>query len=141
MYLFAKTLSGLSPINDDARDWLSRQKHGAVIRGEFKAPRNGARLRKYFALLDLVYDNLPDHSGFPTRGHLDDAIRVALGFYDKVKLPGGKEWPRPQSVSFAAMKEQDFIAFLDGAVKLVRERLLPKVTDEELRARLEEMVG
>ena len=138
-YLFTRTLAGLAPLNDDARDWLRRVKLGGTIRGEFKEPRNGARLRKYFALLDLVYENLPDRSVYPTRDHLDDALRIGMGFFDMLLLPSGKRIERPRSVSFAAMKEPEFIAFLDKAVLIVRTRFLPGVADADLRAQLEDM--
>jgi hypothetical protein len=138
-YLFTRTLAGLAPLNDDARDWLRRKKVGAIIKGEFVEPRNGARLRKYWALIDLVYDNLPDRSGFATREHFEDALRIGAGYFDMVELPSGKKWPRPKSIAFASMPEPEFQTLMDKVVELVRTRFLPTVTDAELRAQLEEM--
>jgi len=84
---------------------------------------------------------LPDRSVYPTRERMDKDIRVALGFCDQVKGAFGRAWIDPHSISFAKMKEAEFVAFLEAVRKLVREKALHRITDEELRARLEEMVG
>lgn len=141
MYLFTKTPSGLAPFNDNAREFLARKKQGALIRGDFVEPRNPDRLAKFWVIIDTLFEALPDRSVWATRDDMREDIEIALGFCDQIKGGFGRTWTKPRSISFAKMKEAEFVAFLEAVRKLVREKALHRVTDEELRARLEEMVG
>jgi hypothetical protein len=139
-YLFTRTLAGLAPLNDDARDWLMRKKQGAIIRGDFAEPRNGKRMAKYWAIIDALYAALSEKEGFATREHLHDALKVSMGFFDYVQLPGKQRWPRPKSIAFENMREPEFVTYMDKFVELVRFNLLGRIEDPEARKRVEDLV-
>ncbi len=88
---------------------------------EFLERRNLGHHRKFFALLDVVFQT---QSKFATKDGLLDALKIALGHHMTWRVEG-REILRPKSISFAAMDQTAFESFYDGAVALILERLLP----------------
>ena len=138
-----RTLRGLEPIDEDGTEALRRFKIGSEVLTELKQPRNIRSLRLYWALVTLVWQNLPEKVAecYPTKEDLSDALKLSVGHVRTVQLPSGKVERVPRSIAFKAADETEFAAFLDRVITLVIRHFLPTVTEAQLRAELESMCG
>ena len=128
--LCRRTISGLSPDDDAARDVLRKVKVGDVVRVEVRRPRNLSAHRRFFALVNLVYTN---SEKFPS----PDVARRVLTCRAGHALPyiiesTGEVLLIPESISFANMDQDEFDAFWQRVVKVVCDEILPGVTEPEI---------
>ena len=119
MKLLVKMHNGrLIPMFDSDAEKLKRCKfkEGEVYEGEFKQPRNIMFHRKYFALMNLCFEN-QEH--FDNIDDLRDYITCKSGFYKKVVTPNGGEMIKPDSISFASIDEASFSELYDKTLNQV----------------------
>lgn len=97
-------------------------------------PRNIRHHRKYWALLTLVFDNLPEEleAHFKSVEDLHYEIKLQTGHRDKWVTMGGQEVWRVRSISFEKMDQTEFEAFYDAAVDVIVRYILPGIEKEEL---------
>ena len=133
-----RSLTGLSPVDEQGRAILARYKQGELIRVKTSRVRNSQHHRLFFALLNLVYEN---QSRYTSMEHMLTALKVALGHCDTVILKDGSPPYIPKSISFASMDQDEFNDFYDRTVKLVCMEILPGVKDEILRREVLEMIS
>lgn len=97
-------------------DKIKRIKSGEIIECVIRRKRNAKFLRKFFALIQLCYDNqeVYDNIDFLRR----DLI-VAAGFYEQWYDHNGEEQIRAKSISFAAMEEDEFSDLYDRVLDQV----------------------
>jgi len=129
-----KTLAGLTAAYDADKEHLSKLKLGEVYRCEIKRPRNIAFHCKYWALLNLVFDNLPEA--------LEDKIRSVDELHTELKMQTGVRMKRvslsgqtyyvPGSIAFHKMSESEFDAFYQAAANVIVKYILPVDADELL---------
>ena len=139
--LFRKTLNGLAPAEDRAVEWLGKIKLGttlAVVRP--KQPRNPRHHALYWALVNLVWDNL-DGERYPTPDDLHAALKVCAGIRTEIVLPSGAVAYIPGSIAFHKMDQAEFGAFYDRVCDLMAKHFLPGVTADELKTEVETMIG
>lgn len=72
---------------------------------EYKKPRNYKFHKKFFALLNLVYDNQERYNNID---HLRHDLIIEAGFYEIRYNMQGVEVYVPKSISFAKMDELEF---------------------------------
>lgn len=87
------------------------------LRARLTQPRNEGRLRLYFALLDLVRENMDSP---PPRETLHEGVKLRLGLTTPVRFKGGEIVDVPRSIAFDAMPEEEFALFFEDFKKLVR---------------------
>ena len=106
-FLVQKTALGLVPVFNSDHDKLkeSKLKSGEIYEIEIKKKRNYEFHKKYFALINLAFEN-QDH--FELFDDLRDYLTVKSGHYRKVTMPNGFEQIKPKSISFAEMDEIEF---------------------------------
>jgi len=75
------------------------------IEFEFTKKRNYKFHKKFFALLNLVYENQEQYNNID---HLRKDLIVSAGFYDLRYNIEGVELQEPKSISFANMDENEF---------------------------------
>jgi len=75
------------------------------IEFEFKKKRNYKFHKKFFALLNLVYENQEQYNNIE---HLRKDLIVSAGFYDLRYNIEGVELQEPKSISFANMDQNEF---------------------------------
>lgn len=80
-------------------------KEGEIYEIEIKKKRNYEFHKKYFALINLCYDN-QEH--FELFDDLRDYLTIKCGYYRKIIMPSGYEQIKPKSISFANMDEIEF---------------------------------
>lgn len=117
--LVRKQLNGsLKPIYESDIELLKKIKLDTDVEIEIKRPRNLAFLKKFFALINLVFSNQEIYSN---PEHLRHDLTVESGFYDVVYDFNGTETKRAKSISFSKMEEHEFAElydrFLDAIVR------------------------
>jgi hypothetical protein len=122
-FYFAKTLGGLAPVDDLAREAIGAYGNGEIIRVRLHRDRNPRHHRLFFGLLKLVYDN---QEKYLSTEALRFAITVQAGYVDEVILSGDRVALRPKSISFGSMDQNEFKKFYDAALKAIPE-LLPEL--------------
>lgn len=75
------------------------------IKCKFEKERNIKLLKKYFALINLVFQN---QERFKNKEELRKALQVSAGFYIVKYDLDGVEYKEPKSISFNRMEEEEF---------------------------------
>lgn len=85
---------------------------------KYSKPRNYKFHKKFFALINLVYQNQERYNSID---HLRKDLTIASGFYEIRYGLHGEEITEAKSISFANMTEEEFSelysAFVDTVVK------------------------
>jgi hypothetical protein len=136
---FTRTLSGLSPADDYARKRLAKIPLGVTVGMEYKVPRNGPMHRRYWALCQMVYDNV---EGYGSAEVVSDHLKILSGHCEAVASRAtGEVYLLPKSIRFAAMDQAGFDAFWDRVVKAICEHILPGVTVPEIEMEIMRLIG
>jgi len=123
---------------------MNKLGQGEVVDVEVKRPRRIKFHRLFWGLMQLVWQNLTDHDTYPTVESLVTEMKILTGHYDRQDIAfDGKRYPvlTPKSIRFAAMDDTEFSAFFARCADLIAERWLPGITNDELRAEVETMIG
>lgn len=129
-----RTLNHLAPCYADDLEKLKRLEHGRDYQVTVTRPRNIKHHRKYWALLNLVFDNLPEEleAHFKSVEDLHYEIKLQTGHRDKWTTMGGQEVWRVRSISFEKMDQTEFEAFYDAALDVITRYILPGIEKQEL---------
>lgn len=118
LYLVKQLNGSLLPAYDSDYEKVKKIKQGDTVKCEVKKPRNIKFHKKFFALMNLVYQNQERYE------HIDDLreqLTIAAGYYTTTYTLDGVEQQKAKSISFAAMDELEFgelyNALLDVIVK------------------------
>jgi hypothetical protein len=115
---------------------LAGIRDGEQIRCKIGRARNGKHHRLYWTLLKMVWEQ---QDTFPTVKNLHRAIKIATGLYTIVNV-NGREVIDVQSTDFAAMKQDEFSQYYDRVVRLICERILPGLSDDEVKRQVLEIM-
>lgn len=118
MKIFAvKSLSGsIKPAYDSDFEQLKKMKAGEVYECEIKMPRNIKFHRKFFALINLVYQNQELYTNIE---HLRKDLIIASGNYESRYNLDGFEVLEPKSISFSKMDEAEFSDLYSSVVDVI----------------------
>lgn len=136
--LMCKQLGALRPIDEAGEGLLHKIKNSTLVMVEVRRPRNVGHHRKFFALLNLVYQN---QDRYQSVEQLLSVMKVALGHCEMLVMKDGREVYIPQSIAFHKMDQSEFEVFWDKAVKLVCEKILPGVKRADLEREILELVA
>lgn len=110
-----KTLTGYVPADEPSRQWDAKNKTGQVVHADFKKIRNYEFHKKWFALLQIGFENWeppPTDTKWGTPEKNFDRFRkdvtILAGFYDLVHRLDGSFRIQAKSVSFAKMTAKEF---------------------------------
>lgn len=138
------TAEGLVPLDD--MDWELKKKLqlGTDVRVHVTLPRNIKFHRKFFALLTLTVENLPETLQKETNifsvESLLAAVKIDMGYYDIVKV-AGRNIVKLRSISFAKMDEQQFSRFYDLAVTDILSNYLRGTDRNSLLQEVEQFIS
>ena len=127
------TPQGLVPLYDSDLDAKHKLKEGKVYKVTVTTPRNYQFLKKFFALIRLTLDNLPerlqDHYGIYNETDMLNCIKLDLGLAHTITY---NDHPVliTESISFAAMDEAEFEQFYNRTIDLILQHYL-RGTDRE----------
>lgn len=129
------TDGGLIPMYDSDLEERKKLKRGDRVLCRITKPRNYEFHKKFFALVRLTYENLPEHLHSMLRIRSEEdmltSIKLELGYADKLWY-SGKQIAVPKSISFAAMDQAEFERFFARAVDLVLTLYLRGTDRKEL---------
>lgn len=130
-----RSQQGFVPLYESDYELFKRLKEGAEVLVEVKQERNTKFHKKFFALLRLTLDNLPERliEDYNLYG-VDDLLNIVkylLGYADLVKV-GPLQFLSPRSIAFSKMSEQEFSEFYARAVQLIIHTFLPGMTTEDI---------
>lgn len=143
-YIMRKHFNSLRPAERAAEDALARMKNGSFVWVTAKRIRSVKHHRLFFAVLNLVHENLPERYGnaFPRPENLLDAIKLALGYCEPiVDLQGEVVGQKPASISFHSMGQDEWTTFFDRAMDLITGHFLREVGKDELIAEVEKLLA
>ena len=123
-----------------ADDWDARNKIGQGIRITVTTIRNYGFHKKYFALLNVGYDNwnppaIDTKYGTPQKNfaRFRENIAIRCGFYDLVFNIDGTYAPKAKSISFASMEENEFQKLYSETIDLfIRDIYGEEMTPERI---------
>lgn len=104
----------LIPADEYANNALRKHRDGAEMVIEYKRTRNAAHHRKYWALLDAVWESTQAQDVWQTTEEMHVAIKYAIGHTSKVRTKDG--WHEyPKDTDFGAMGQDEFDAYYKRA--------------------------
>ena len=110
-----KTAGGLIPTDPDSEKWYRKIKIGGMVHSKFTLYRNPKFHRKFFALLNIAYDNwepgeINSKYGVPEKNfkRFRKDLAILAGYYHLVIRLDGTTRPQADSISFASMDQAEF---------------------------------
>ena len=103
------------PAHNSDYDKLKRIKPGDIVQCEIKKPRNLKFHRKFFALMNMVYDN---QEIFESLDDLRYFLTMKAGFNKRVMTNKG-EMILPKSIRFSKMDEHEFSELYDRILDVI----------------------
>ena len=100
-----KTLSGLKPAYDSDGETYKKIPLNDILLYEVKIPRNYNFHKKFFALINLVFENQEQYKDID---HLRKAIIIEAGYYTERASLQGEVIIEAESISFAKMDNDEF---------------------------------
>jgi hypothetical protein len=128
-------LAGSLPEDEEKlRKWAV----GEILRANVNKPRNARFHRKFFALLNVAFDNQDKYSNLN-----DFRIEVELkcGNYQEHVTTKGQIIYLPKSISFAQMDELEFSNLYDKAIDVILKHFCIGSTAEEINQRVLEILN
>ncbi len=101
---------------DSDYETLKKFKVGDLLECEIRKPRNYKFHKKFFALLNLVYQNQETYNNIDD---LREDLTVASGFYESRNNLQNEPVKKAKSISFAKMSEDDFGKFYNSIVDVI----------------------
>ena len=140
-----KTITGLIPADPESEEQYRKLKQGGVVTAEIKQIRNPQFLRKYFALLNLGFDQWePDKidckHGVPQKNfdRFRKDVAILCGHYHLVIRLNGEVRIEADSISFANMTEETFEKLYNSTINV----FLKHIYDSEMtREKIENIVN
>lgn len=133
--VFTRTLTGLVPDCDNAREALAGVPVGSLVACEVTRPRNLKHLRLYWKLCATVGDAVGVH-----RENVSDLIKIRTGHYVTVKSASGLHM-FPRSISFGKLDQAGFSKFFDEACRIVCAEFIPNMKPSKLRDEILRLAG
>lgn len=113
---------GLVPMYDSDLDEKHRLRNGTTVLCHISRPRNYEFHKKFFALIRLTYDNLPERlvqmMSVYSESDMLDCLKLDLGLFSTV-YHGGRQIVKLGSISFAAMDNTEFEQFYNRSVDII----------------------
>ncbi len=131
----------LMPSDKATHDAISKFQHNDIVVATVKRPRNPRHHAKLFAMLQIVWEGTAVQDKYPNKENLLDALKLALGYCEPVRLPNGECAMKVKSIAFESMDQAAFEKFYDAAVDVILTQLVPHLNREDLAREVEAMCG
>jgi hypothetical protein len=139
--LYRRALTGWVPADPEAEAFTKGFKVGAHVWLEGSRPVNWKFRKKFFAMLQIVYNNQDHYESF---NRLRAACLVAIGHADFFECSAGMVGV-PRSIAWARCTDDEFDGIYNRAVDWVLAKVIPGLErqglDEAVEAELREFAG
>lgn len=129
----------LLPASESDVEKLATLTEGETIRADIKRPRNVAFHKKYFALLDVLYNIFEpepiERNGViatKSRERFRKDIAIATGHYELVVNIKGECRAEAKSISFAAMDDMQFAELYSQTINYGLQKIAIGKTREQI---------
>ena len=137
----------LYPADSNAMESLEKIKIGEVIKCNFTKPRNYKFHRKFFALLNFLYDSWEpgeaEYKGHPVNKSFErfrEDIIILAGYYDSVFNINGDVRVKAKSISFGKMSEDEFHDLYSKVIDVALKKVLVNFTREDIDNTVQEIL-
>ena len=110
---FIKSDSKLIAANDETFERIKKMSVGESIFMEWKPKRNYQFHKKFFSLLNYVFEN---QSHYKTVENLLEVYKFKAGYFETIVTHTGKKHYKAKSISFHAMDALEFEEFYSKAI-------------------------
>lgn len=107
LYLTKQLNGSLIPTFDSDYEKLKKIAPGDSVECTVKRPRNVQFHRKFFALINMVYQNQPEDKTIENFDYLRKYLTKRSGHYEAIETPTGTIY-EAKSISFASMDDYEF---------------------------------
>ena len=129
------TAQGLVPMYDSGYDEKQRLKIGEKVLCEVTKPRNYEFHKKFFALVRLAYQNLPERLQSMLNIRSEDDMLTCLKLdvgLASIIYQGGRQLIKVGSISFSSMDDTEFETFYQKCVDVILTKYLRGTSRQEL---------
>lgn len=99
-----RTITGFAPVHNSDLDLIKKIKVGQEVKAEIVAPRNYQFHKKFFALLNIGFQNQDQYDNFEKFRFV---MIMKAGWFEAIKTDKGVVY-MPKSISFAKMDNEEF---------------------------------
>ena len=128
-----RTLAGAVPAFESDKKAFSRFKIGEMYPAKILEPRNIKFHRKFFALLNLAFENQERIEKF---NNFRSDVTIQAGFYETYINLNGEEVKVARSISFAKMKNPEFEDLYNACFRVILNKVLIGSTINEIEEEL-----
>lgn len=128
-----KTLNGLVAADEEAKQAIRKWKIGETLKADVKKPRDYRNHKRYFALLNLTFENQERYTSFE---HFRKAVQIEAGHVEEIIKLDGEVVLIPKSIDYSTLDELEFIKVF-AATMTVCARILGDLDLDELRCEVE----
>lgn len=136
---FTRTLRGLEPLDEEAREALKTWKIGAIIKGTFATTRENPHRRYFYGMVQLVMDNT---ELFKSKEACVDSIKLSVDLVDQTQEYRNGEWSitrTPKSIAGKSLNEVEWRDFNARVERLICQVL--SVSEEQLAEAMEQWIA
>ena len=110
---FIKSDSKLIPANDETFEKVKKMAVGESIFMEWKPRRNYQFHKKFFSLLNYVFEN---QTYYKTIDNLLEVYKFKAGYFETIVTHKGQKHYKAKSISFHAMDNEEFEKFYSASI-------------------------
>ena len=125
--LLIKTQAGLIPYEPQDAYEFEKLPFGKPIRSKNTVARSNPQNRWFHSCLNILFTQ---QDTWPTPKLFKDKVKEALGLCDYYEVHG-RTYCEVHSVAFDKISQEDMNAFIDRFVKLVCERIIPNMGEDD----------
>ncbi len=133
--VFIRTVTGLIPEDDEARESIKGLGQGELVMVEVSRPRNLKHHRLFWKLCSTIGD-----AAGVDRSDVADILKFKTGYVRQIQTKTGII-KVPRSISWAAMDQAAFNIFFDRCCNVIISEWLPGMKADDLKAEIEQMTG
>lgn len=134
------TEDGYSPVDEAGRKQHAKLKPGTIVGGEIARSRSVVQNSLYWTVLTAVVNHAPGQWRTPEALH--EALKVATGHIQTVRLINGRLVLLPESTAFDAMTQDQFNAYTTAAFRLIEDEILGgEMSIDEMLANVDRAEG
>jgi hypothetical protein len=139
---FANMGGGLIPVNQPAHDLLDQTSKGEIIAFQEVTARDINFHRGYMALLNFIYDYLPQtfQRKVPKKNFYQ-FVKHLKGDYDVVfQFADGSQLVEYKSIAFGKMSQKTFEAYVREQLPYIYEHIIYKLFDDQIAKNIIETI-
>jgi len=128
IYVFKK-FGKYIPAYDSDHEKAKRQKDNELYKVKITQPRNIKFHKKYFALINMVFDNQEMYQNIED---MREEITIEAGYFIEYSNHHGEIKKKAKSISFAKMDNFEFSELYDKTIYVILKYILIGNTKQEL---------